>query len=291
MQSKCKIRIMELAMSKLSRSTFKAINLACGSKLCCKEGWLNADHEPFDTERVVNINLLKTLPFEEGGFDVVYHSQFLEHLSYDQGLDFIKECKRILKPGGVVRIVTPDLEDQAKSYLELLKQLKARPSDKDLVLKYEWIRLEMLDQLNRNQSGGEMTKFLSENGMEIKSYLFDRMGRSGRNLIPENGEIVKFGLMIEAARYLRKLVKVVLSKVIPTELEVGRFRRSGEVHQYMYDEFSLARLLEQAGLVEIRRVSANTSCLQEWNDTLLDVDGDGVPDCGTSLFFEAKKAE
>ena len=282
---------MEQTISKPSPSAFKAINLACGSKLCCEEGWLNADHEPFDTERVVRINLLKTLPFEEGGFDVVYHSQFLEHLSYDQGLDFIKECKRILKPGGVVRIVTPDLEDQAKSYLELLKLLQSRPSDKDLVLKYEWIRLEMLDQLNRNQSGGEMIKFLSENGMEIESYLLDRMGRSGRNLIAENDEILKSNPIFEAARYLRKRIKAVLSTFIPTSLEVGRFRSSGETHQYMYDEYSLARLLEQAGLVEIQRVSANTSCVQEWNDTLLDVDGDGVPDCGTSLFFEAKKAE
>ena len=142
------------------KSHFSAINLACGGKLCELEGWINADHHP-SSKIVLNIDLLKKFPFDDESFDVVYHAQFLEHLSYENGIKFLKECRRIMKKNGILRVVTPDLKNQALEYIKQLKQVMENPTDKNALTRYNWIRLEMLDQLTRNEQGGEMIKFLN----------------------------------------------------------------------------------------------------------------------------------
>ena len=48
---------------------------------------------------------------------MVYSSHFLEHIPRDQVAPFLQECWRILKPGGVLRIVVPDLENLCRIYL------------------------------------------------------------------------------------------------------------------------------------------------------------------------------
>lgn len=118
---------------------FAGINLACGGKLCREPGWINGDHSP-STKDVIRINLLRSLPFPGNTFDVVYHSQFIEHLPYEKALAFMRECHRILKPNGVLRVVTPDLRNQAAEYLRNLQAVLNSPSDEDAKLRYDWIR-------------------------------------------------------------------------------------------------------------------------------------------------------
>src|SRR3989338_10666076 len=156
---------------------FAAINLACGGKLCLQPGWINADHSP-STEGVMQINVLKPLPFADNTFDVVYHSQFIEHLPMDKAYVFLAECCRVLKPNGVLRVVTPDLENQAAEYLRNLQAVLRDPGDEEARLRYDWIRLEMIDQLTRHTSGGEMVAFLARSGSKIRNYLRERLGRS-----------------------------------------------------------------------------------------------------------------
>lgn len=48
------------------------------------------------------------LPFSTGVVSCIYSSHFLEHLNYQEGLKFLKECRRVLAPDGVVRIIVPD---------------------------------------------------------------------------------------------------------------------------------------------------------------------------------------
>jgi SAM-dependent methyltransferase len=58
------------------------------------------------------------LPFADASIDVVYHSHMLEHLDRPRVPGFLAEVRRVLKPGGVHRIVVPDLEQLARQYLE-----------------------------------------------------------------------------------------------------------------------------------------------------------------------------
>jgi len=62
-------------------------------------------------------NLSKGIPFESNSVDVVYHSHLLEHLDRPVADSFLLECKRALKPGGVLRIVEPDLEFLCREYM------------------------------------------------------------------------------------------------------------------------------------------------------------------------------
>ncbi|VVB63241.1 Ubiquinone biosynthesis O-methyltransferase [uncultured archaeon] len=57
-----------------------------------------------------------TFPFEDQTFDVVFSKSVIEHLS-DPGL-FVSECRRVLKPGGRVIIMTPDWLTQMKIFFD-----------------------------------------------------------------------------------------------------------------------------------------------------------------------------
>jgi predicted SAM-dependent methyltransferase len=78
-------------------------------------GWLNIDILPLhefaqkNLYKFVQMDVTKGLMFENGVVDLISASHFLEHLTPDEGVQFLKECKRVLKPGGVVRIAVPDL--------------------------------------------------------------------------------------------------------------------------------------------------------------------------------------
>lgn len=63
-------------------------------------------------------DLSNGLPFENDSMDVVYHSHFLEHLDREVARQFLVEVKRILKPGGIHRIVVPDFELLCRYYID-----------------------------------------------------------------------------------------------------------------------------------------------------------------------------
>ncbi|MGB7623746.1 MAG: class I SAM-dependent methyltransferase, partial [Terriglobia bacterium] len=52
-------------------------------------------------------NLAKGIPFPDLSFDVVYHSHFLEHVEKESAPAMIRECLRVLRRGGLLRVVVP----------------------------------------------------------------------------------------------------------------------------------------------------------------------------------------
>lgn len=60
----------------------------------------------------------KKLPFKDGTVDYVYTSHLIEHFPRYDAIRILKECLRILKFGGYIRVVVPDLEHLAKKYVE-----------------------------------------------------------------------------------------------------------------------------------------------------------------------------
>jgi predicted SAM-dependent methyltransferase len=47
-------------------------------------------------------------PFPDNTFEKIYSEHMIEHLSYENGKKMIAECYRSLKPGGIIRVSTPD---------------------------------------------------------------------------------------------------------------------------------------------------------------------------------------
>jgi SAM-dependent methyltransferase len=125
----------------------KILNLGCGTKTSADPDVINIDWsiyfrlkknriagilaQPFlHGERLQRFNSLpnnimvhnleRGLPFASDSIDVVYHSHFLEHLDRDAARKFLLEVKRVLKLGGVQRIVVPDLEQAVRGYMKHL---------------------------------------------------------------------------------------------------------------------------------------------------------------------------
>lgn len=66
---------------------------------------------------LVPANLCKQLPFGSGTVDYVYASHVFEHLYNDDARRLLLECHRMLRPGGIIRLVVPDLRWLAQRYL------------------------------------------------------------------------------------------------------------------------------------------------------------------------------
>ena len=151
-----------------------------------------------------------------------------------------------------------DLEDIARTYLEQLQALRTRPTQESEV-RYDWILLEMYDQSVRNFSGGDMAIYLQNLDPAKVAFIEDRIGRVGRSIVesviprttptiskPEN--YLKSALRALRDTWFPQLKTMKQEVIMSSELEnIGRFRRGGEIHYWMYDEYSLMRLLKQAG--------------------------------------------
>lgn len=239
------------------------LNLGCGAHY--HPAWINVDIAPAGKEVIQHDLAREPLPFENRSCAAVYHSHVLEHIPPAQVPDFINECHRVLTEGGVLRIAVPDLEGIAREYLKHL--------DAGDHARHEWMIIELVDQLTREQSGGEMLRYWKQNPMPAEEFVFQRVGWEARRFVEQwRGS----GEQAEAAR-------------TPNAEEVGRFRLSGEVHKWMYDRLSLQRLLTAAGFSSVTVRSASDSAIAGFVAYQLDADASGQVRKPDSLFIEATK--
>ncbi len=291
----------------------KRLNFACGSRI--HPDWINIDFSPID-KRVKKVNLLRTLPFADKSFDVAYSSHFLEHLAPQKALQILKEIKRILKPNGIVRLVVPDLENLASVYLSTLSRLVDSSVDSKkrdfngggggremptqeferLEFEYDWLTIEMFDQMVRMRSGGEMGECFHNIAVSrdrIKADFIER--RVGERLIaPHTTTKPSLQSKITLDKLTNKILNLYLKALYflaPSSIRDEVFIRTsiGERHKWAYDRFSLHRLLTQAGFSDIQIMRYNHSQIPNFNAYLLDINADGSPYKGiSSLYMEAR---
>jgi predicted SAM-dependent methyltransferase len=277
------------------------LNLGCGSRF--KPDWTNVNFISTG-EGVIAHNLTQGIPFPDESFDVVYHSHVLEHFPTAEAESFIRECYRILRPQGILRVVVPDLEEIARMYLYSLEQ--ASGGAKAWEQNYQWMLLEMYDQTVRNQPGGEMIEFLSTQNLANQEFIVNRCGVEIKNIIlaaqkqitpPISLSKNNFqGLLKHIYRLFRytdyrhqAILQIILDPTELKALRLGQFRQSGEVHQWMYDRYSLSVLLKKCGLEEIVCRTADESNIPDWNSFNLDTEPDGAIYKPDSLYLEAVK--
>lgn len=277
------------------------LNVGCGSKF--HKDWVNIDISS-NSPDIIAYNLLKGIPFKDNTFEVVYHSHVLEHFQKEDAPFFIKECYRVLKPGGILQVVTPDLENLAKNYLMLLEQ-NINAQTEESAANYEWILLEMYDQTVRNQKGGDMGKYLRRPVIINEKFVMNRIGLQGRNIrdhylnnFPGSNKKPSITMIIsilnpekwwKALKIVRfKALTLLLTKCERKYLQIGKFRLDGEIHYWLYDRYSLSKLLETCGFKEMRIKTPIDSDISDWGMYALDVKDDQAYD-PTSLFMEARK--
>lgn len=88
------------------------LHLGCGRTRLPK--WLNVDIAGAND---LNWDLAEGLSFvSDNTVDFIFHEHVLEHLERPDAIAFTRECYRSLKPGGVIRIAMPDLDEVVRTY-------------------------------------------------------------------------------------------------------------------------------------------------------------------------------
>ena len=93
----------------------RKLQLGAGENI--RAGWLNTDLHGYGRGReLVYLDVRRRFPLPEAAFDLVYSEHMIEHLTYAEGQHCLRECLRVLRPGGTIRIATPSLERLARLY-------------------------------------------------------------------------------------------------------------------------------------------------------------------------------
>lgn len=179
-------------------------------------------------------NLVKGIPYPAETFDVVYHSHLLEHIDRQHAPGFLAECFRVLKRGGTIRIVVPDLERLARAYVRALDG--ATPTENP---EYAAALDGMFDQM-------------------VPRVPRERMQQPA----------------------LVRLLETVF---------IGDTARSGALHRWMYDRFSLSKMLGEVGFNDISVCDYQNSRIEGWRTFGLDEEPDGSPYKPGSLYIEANR--
>jgi SAM-dependent methyltransferase len=273
--------------------TLTCLNLGCGQRL--HPAWTNIDFVSTQPG-VIAHNLLKGIPAADASADVVYHSHVLEHFLKGDGERFIAECHRVLKPGGWLRVAVPDLEKIVRGYLDAME--RASRDEVGWDGKYDWMMLELYDQTIRTRSGGEMAQVARMLPDDAARFAVGRCGQEIASLRePQPGLhptkaplwLRLLRLNMYSARVRRWMTQWLLGRDLAA-LQLGRFRLEGEIHQWMYDAYSLKRLLRRVGFVDVERRTATESAIPDWTGYNLDTNPDGTVYKPDSLFVEARKA-
>jgi SAM-dependent methyltransferase len=276
-------------------------NLGCGARF--HADWINLDLHSAHPG-VIPCDLSRGVPLADDSCDGVFNSALLEHLRPADAASFIRECQRILKPGGILRIGVPDLENLARTYLQQLERaVAAQPGAHG---DYSWMVLELLDQLVRDKSGGQMADFIrtAPNPEYITSRIGDEytelvsaLSLSGvpawqrlRQLPPAVRRHKILNLLRAIPGKVRRFAAgLILSSADRAALQEGRFRRSGEIHQWMYDRYSLSVLLSSCGFHDIHVRLPGESAIPNWADFGLDRKRSGEPVKPDLLYLECAK--
>lgn len=187
--------------------------------------------------QIIRWDLSKGIPFEDNSFDVIYNSHVMEHIDLHAVLLFLKEIYRVLKKGGIVRIVVPDLKILINHYVSSAQKLE----------------------------NGDMSAL--ENHQENIYQLFYQMVRT---------ECAGASQQTAFVRAVENIVR-------------GGPSKTGELHRWMYDKYTLGSLLNNAGFRDVCECGYNSSTIEGWSQFNLDTNDDGTAYKPFSLYFEGVK--
>jgi predicted SAM-dependent methyltransferase len=91
------------------------LHLGCGPKYL--PGFVNIDANPFNKIDVW-LDVRNGLPFPSSYADSIYTTHMFEHFYPDELLRLLKQCLRVLRPGGGIRLVVPSLASAIAAYAQ-----------------------------------------------------------------------------------------------------------------------------------------------------------------------------
>jgi len=171
------------------------VKLNLGSFSNMFHGWRNLDRIDLTPWAHANgysfavCDLARKLPYDDQIVDRIFLSHVLEHFDYAAGKQLIRECRRVLKPSGKLRVAVPDaglLWDLYRSkQLQSLRELCGSDPEDDIQLLhellyggdhraiYDWDSLHQLfvaagfSQISRSQFGASPDSALQRETIDL----------------------------------------------------------------------------------------------------------------------------
>jgi predicted SAM-dependent methyltransferase len=122
----------------IERLGLRGIQFGCGPNL--RRRWLNTDRRVYadpegrvsPPERIVRAtthegtrdryflhhDAFEPYPIEDESFEFAHSEHFIEHLPLDSAIAWLRETRRLVRSGGLVRLATPDLRKYVEGYLD-----------------------------------------------------------------------------------------------------------------------------------------------------------------------------
>ena len=91
------------------------MKLNIGSSNDIIPGWVNIDRNPGKGVTVLDVR--NGLSYHDNSVELIFSAHCIDHLSFNEVLNFLKECYRVLKIGGTIRITVPDMRKHIIHYL------------------------------------------------------------------------------------------------------------------------------------------------------------------------------
>lgn len=259
------------------------LNLACGATFVDTPEWLNLDYTPLGPA-VRQADLLAPLPVKDASLQLVYSSHFIEHVPRSHVVAVLRECHRVLQPGGLLRVVVPDLQEMCSRYLQA-RQAGEHDTADVLVL-------EILDQCVRKRPGGELAALYERvraepAGSAMRGFIFKRSGETLAAALPGRPRplFARLRGAIER-RYTRALLRLLPRAFRDQNVSLAEV---GELHAWLYDAHTLGSLLQQAGFTQLQVTAHDRSANLGFPFAALDSTAAGEPRKGQqSLYMEAR---
>lgn len=156
--------------------------------------WVNVDVDSGISDVVVNFNENQNLPFDDNSVDCIYASHVFEHMSIFAAPNVFKECFRVLRWGGVLRIIIPDIKKAVIKYLENDFNYQAFVDNKnnlkmflnkEEISIFEAFRAELISPTGQPHLLGK-NGLAHQNGWDFETLKLD-LSRVGFNNIIESG--------------------------------------------------------------------------------------------------------
>jgi predicted SAM-dependent methyltransferase len=167
------------------------VNIGCGERGI--PGWENVD--VFNSPGVNCVyDCRKGLPFANNAVKGIFTEHFFEHIDYTEEVPFfLSECNRVLRPGGVIRIIVPDAEKYVRAYcaegwedLSLVRPLNPDHSDVHFGSRFH-TKMEVLNAVFRQYFEHKFAYDFPTLEFLLRRYGFGEVWNQsfGRSMLPE----------------------------------------------------------------------------------------------------------
>jgi predicted SAM-dependent methyltransferase len=98
----------------LSETSVRRLHWGCGSS--ARPGWINSDRRAAKGVDLV-AEIQNGLPLDDDSIDYAVSVHALQEVPYADLVPTLRELRRVIRPGGVLRLVLPDLDQGIRAYL------------------------------------------------------------------------------------------------------------------------------------------------------------------------------